>query len=104
MSFKSALLALAIVLTFVISWELYIRHKGVVLDYDDGPELWSNNRAMVYEPADKATVFIGSLNSIWTSRPGKRLPATMPYKWLWWDLIRNQYCMTLQATQILREN
>jgi hypothetical protein len=59
-SSKSALLALGIVLTFVISWELYIRHKGVVLDYDDGPELWSNNRAMVYEPADKATVFIGS--------------------------------------------
>jgi hypothetical protein len=59
-SFRSALLALAIVLTFVISLELYIRHKDVVLDYDDGPELWSNNRAMVYEPADKATVFIGS--------------------------------------------
>ena len=51
---------MAIVLTFVISWELYLRHKGFVLDYDDGSELWSNNRAMVYEPADKATVFIGS--------------------------------------------
>ncbi|MDB5151418.1 MAG: hypothetical protein JWR54_169 [Mucilaginibacter sp.] len=60
LSFKSALLTLALVLMFVISWELYIRHKGVVLDYDEGPELWSHYRAMVYEPADKATVFVGS--------------------------------------------
>ncbi|MDB5025664.1 MAG: hypothetical protein JWP78_3419 [Mucilaginibacter sp.] len=60
LSFKSALLTLLLVLTFVISWEFHLRHKGVVLDYDDGPELWSNNRAMVYQPADKATVFIGS--------------------------------------------
>ncbi|WP_426670808.1 hypothetical protein ACPPVU_06155 [Mucilaginibacter sp. McL0603] len=57
---KSAVLAAGIVLAFLISWELYLRHKGVTFDYDDGPELWSNSRAMVYEPADKTTVFIGS--------------------------------------------
>ena len=58
--FKSAVLAAGIVLVFLISWELYLRHKGIALDYDDGPELWANSRAMVYEPANKATVFIGS--------------------------------------------
>jgi hypothetical protein len=57
---KSAILAVIIVFSFVISWELYLRHRGYPADYDDGPELWSHNRAMVYEPADKATVFIGS--------------------------------------------
>jgi hypothetical protein len=60
LSVKSAILALILVLTFLVSWELYLRHKGITRDYDDGPELWANSRAMVYEPADKATVFIGS--------------------------------------------
>jgi len=58
--FKSAVLAAGIVLVFLVSWELYLRHKGIASDYDDGPELWANSRAMVYEPADKATIFIGS--------------------------------------------
>jgi hypothetical protein len=57
---KSAILALIIVLTFLVSWEFYLRHKGAVPDYDDGPELWAHARAMVYEPSDKATVFVGS--------------------------------------------
>jgi hypothetical protein len=60
LSVKSAILALIIVLAFLICWEGYLRYKGVPFDYDDGPELWSNSRAMVYEPADKTTVFIGS--------------------------------------------
>src|SRR6202000_572133 len=57
---KSALLALIIVIAFFVSWELYLRHKGAVADYDDGPELWAHSRDMVYEPSYKATVFIGS--------------------------------------------
>jgi hypothetical protein len=57
---KSALLALILVIAFFVSWELYLRHKGAVADYDDGPELWAHSRDMVYEPSDKATVFIGS--------------------------------------------
>jgi hypothetical protein len=59
-SSKAAILAVIIVLTFFVSLELYLRHKGAVTDYDDSPELWAHNRAMVYEPANKATVFIGS--------------------------------------------
>jgi hypothetical protein len=58
--FKSAMLTLVIVVIVVLSFEIYLRNKGVVIDYDDGPPLWSNNRAMVYEPSDKAIVFIGS--------------------------------------------
>jgi hypothetical protein len=57
---KSALLALIIVIAFFVSLELYLRHKGAVVDYDDGPELWAHSRDMVYEPSNKATVFIGS--------------------------------------------
>ncbi len=57
---KSAILTLLIVSVAVISWELYLRNKGVTQAYDDGPALWADKRAMVYEPADKATVFIGS--------------------------------------------
>jgi hypothetical protein len=59
-SAKAAILTVAIVLVFFVSWELYLRHQGAVADYDDSPELWANSRDMVYEPADKATVFIGS--------------------------------------------
>jgi hypothetical protein len=59
-SSKAAILAVIIVLAFFVSWELYLRHNGIAADYDDGPELWAHNRAMVYEPANKATVFIGS--------------------------------------------
>lgn len=57
---KSAILAVVIVLAFFISWELYLRGKGIKPDYDDSPELWADTRAKVYEPSDKATVFIGS--------------------------------------------
>jgi hypothetical protein len=57
---KAGILTLILVTTSLVSWELYVRHKGFDLSYDDGPSLWSDKRAMVYEPADKATVFIGS--------------------------------------------
>jgi len=57
---KSAILASVLVVSFFIGWELYLRHKGYEPDYDDGPELWANSRSMVYEPSDKAIVFIGS--------------------------------------------
>lgn len=59
-SSKAAILTVVITLTFFVSLELYLRSKGAVTGYDDGPELWSHSRAMVYEPADKATVFTGS--------------------------------------------
>ena len=57
---KAAVLTLILVLTSIASWELYLRNKGIPVSYDDGDALWSDKRAMVYEPLDKATVFIGS--------------------------------------------
>ena len=57
---KAALLMLCIVVISLISWEYFWRHKGYNLGYNDDEGLWMKNRAKVYEPADKATVFIGS--------------------------------------------
>lgn len=57
---KAGTLMLIIVLGFFVSWEIYLRNKGIKISYDDGESLWADKRAMVYEPADKATVFIGS--------------------------------------------
>ncbi len=57
---KAGVLTLILVITSIASWELYLRSKGINIAYDDGDALWSDKRARVYEPADKATVFIGS--------------------------------------------
>lgn len=57
---KAGILTLVLVTTSVVSWELYVRNKGFDTSFDDDPSLWSDKRKMVYEPADKATVFIGS--------------------------------------------
>lgn len=57
---KSAIFVLIFVTTAVIGCEMYLRNKGITVAYDDGPPLWSDKRAMVYEPSDKTIVFIGS--------------------------------------------
>jgi hypothetical protein len=57
---KAGLLALVLTFIALASWEYSLRLKGVTASYDDNDALWANKRAMVYEPRDKATVFIGS--------------------------------------------
>src|SRR6476620_8611257 len=57
---KSAVMMLVIVITAVFGYEMFLRNKGAEISYDDGPELWSDKRAMVYGPSDKQVVFIGS--------------------------------------------
>src|SRR4051812_26627666 len=57
---KAGILTVILVSLSLAGWEFYLRSKGVNVAYDDGEALWSDKRAMVYEPADKATVFIGS--------------------------------------------
>jgi len=58
---RSALLMLTIVVITIACWEIHLRSIGVsAASYDDGGPLWADKRAMVYEPSDKATVFIGS--------------------------------------------
>lgn len=58
--FQSAILTAVIVLTVVTAWELTLRHQGYVTDYDNSPALWANERAKVYQGADKSVVFIGA--------------------------------------------
>jgi hypothetical protein len=57
---RAAILMVLLVVLVIGSWELYLRHTGVTVTYDNGKELWADKRAMVYEPSEKATVFIGS--------------------------------------------
>lgn len=57
---KAALFTVFIVAAFFTGWEIYLRSKGVKVAYDDGKELWADKRARVYQPANEATVFIGS--------------------------------------------
>jgi hypothetical protein len=53
---------LAVILAFVaiLSWEIHLRLSGNKITYDDNTALWANKRGMVYQPNDRATVFIGS--------------------------------------------
>lgn len=57
---KAGLFAFLISLIALISWEIHLRNKGNKVSYDDNEALWASKRAMVYDPQDKATVFIGS--------------------------------------------
>nr|MBA2250193.1 hypothetical protein [Chitinophagaceae bacterium] len=60
-SFKrAALLTLFLVISTLAGWEMYLRNKGYPISYDDDASLWSTKRRTVYQPADAATVFIGS--------------------------------------------
>jgi hypothetical protein len=57
---KAAVLTCLLVIVVIGSRELYLRSKGIPIAYDNDKELWADKRAMVYEPAGKTTVFIGS--------------------------------------------
>ncbi|HEX6191767.1 MAG TPA: hypothetical protein VFZ42_05355 [Chitinophagaceae bacterium] len=57
---KAGLLTVAVVVTFIFCWETYWRTKGFVATFNDDKVLWANARKAVYQPIDKATVFIGS--------------------------------------------
>jgi hypothetical protein len=57
---NSLALALVVVISTVFCWEIFLRNKRIRPDFDDGPELWADKRGMVYQPSNKATVFIGS--------------------------------------------
>ncbi len=57
---KAGILALILVVIVIGCWEFYLRNKGYNISYDDGEPLWADKRALVYQPLDKATVFIGA--------------------------------------------
>lgn len=49
-----------LVVAIIGGWEIHLRQKGISIAYDDNGAMWADKRAMVYEPADKADVFIGA--------------------------------------------
>ena len=57
---KAAILMVILVAGFLVCWELYLRNKGLYVDYDDSAFLWADKRAKALLPRDEATVFIGS--------------------------------------------
>ena len=57
---KAGMLTLVLVGVALAAWETDVRSRGFETTYDDNPALWADKRAMVYESADKATVFTGS--------------------------------------------
>ena len=57
---KAGILTLALVGAFIVCWETYWRSKGFVATFNDDKVLWAHTRKAVYQPIDKATVFIGS--------------------------------------------
>ena len=57
---KAGILTLVLVITSIASWEFYLRSKGLKISYDDDESLWADKRARIYQPADEATVLIGS--------------------------------------------
>ncbi|HEX9513195.1 MAG TPA: hypothetical protein VF939_22045 [Puia sp.] len=57
---KPAILMVLLVVAVIGGWEIYLRQKGISIAYDDNGAMWADKRAMVYEPADKADVFIGA--------------------------------------------
>ena len=76
---RSGLFALLISFLVILGWEMHLRNQGNKISYDDNEALWSDKRAMVYEPSDRATVFAGSSRikydldiSTWVALTGKQ--------------------------------
>jgi hypothetical protein len=57
---KAAIFTAILTAGCVLSYELWLRNHGYNISYDDDERLWANKRADVYQPLDKAVVFIGS--------------------------------------------
>ena len=57
---KAGILSVFLALLGALAWEFHLRNQGVKISYDDNYPLWADKRQMVYEPADRAIVFIGS--------------------------------------------
>ena len=56
---KAGLLTLVLVLTSMVSWEFYLRNKGVPNSFDDNEALWAYKRSQIYNEPN-ASFFIGS--------------------------------------------
>jgi hypothetical protein len=52
--------ALFLSIIAILCWEIHLRRQKVTISYDDNEALFADKMAMIYEPTDQATVFIGS--------------------------------------------
>lgn len=57
---KAAWLTLALVLTFVVGWELFWRSQHLTLSYNEDESMWANKRKMIYGGSPARLVVIGS--------------------------------------------
>ncbi len=57
---RAGLFALLLSFIVMLSWELHLRNSKVTISYDDNEAMWADKRALVYEPSDRTTTFIGS--------------------------------------------
>jgi hypothetical protein len=57
---RAGLLALSLAIIVAITWEIHLRNDDLKIAYDDNEALWADKRGMVYRPAGRTTVFIGS--------------------------------------------
>jgi hypothetical protein len=57
---RAGLFALLLSFIVMLSWEVHLRNNKVSISYDDNDAMWADKRALVYQPADHTTVFIGS--------------------------------------------
>lgn len=62
---KAAVVALILITCFIAGLEIYLRSKGYEVSYNDDKMLWADVRRKVYEPSDRATVFIGTSRIKW---------------------------------------
>ncbi len=57
---KAGIIALVLVVSCLAFWEVHLRSLGFPISYNDDESLWAEKRKLIYQPADEATVFIGS--------------------------------------------
>ncbi len=57
---KAGLLALALLIACIAAWEIYLRHQGFGLSYNDDEALWAYHRQRIYQASTANPVIIGS--------------------------------------------
>lgn len=62
---KAAIVATLLFIGFTGALEYYWRSKGYELSYNDDKAFWASERRKIYEPANRATIFIGSSRIKW---------------------------------------
>ena len=57
---KAAIMVLSLTTMLIGGYELYLRHLGYTISFDDSESIFADKKRKIYLPKDDATVFIGS--------------------------------------------